>query len=161
VIIVSDTTPLSELAKVGHLDLLGQVFGRVIVPVEVHRELLRGNHPASQLIAGCDWLEVKPVQNLLEVQRLHTEVGLDLGESEAIVLAEELQADQLLVDDLAGRREAQTRGLALIGTVGVLLVAKQRGLIEQVKPIMDDLRNGGTRIAQPLYLRVLQLAQET
>jgi uncharacterized protein len=84
VIIVSDTTPLSELAKVGHLDLLGQVFGRVIVPVEVHRELLRCNHPASQLIAGCDWLEVKPVQNMLEVQRLHTEVGLDWGESEAI-----------------------------------------------------------------------------
>jgi uncharacterized protein len=160
VIIVSDTTPLSELAKVGQLNLLGQVFSQVIVPEEVYRELQRGNHPASQLISSLDWLAVRAVQNLPEVQRLNNQVGLDLGESEAIVLAEELKADQLLVDDLAGRREAQARGLSLIGTVGVLLVAKQRGLIEQVKPILDDLRNGGTRIAQPLYERVLVLAQE-
>jgi uncharacterized protein len=161
VLIVADTTPFSELAKVGRLDLLGQVFGQVIVPEEVYRELQRGNHPASKLIGSLDWLVVKAVQNLSEVQHLYAEVGLDLGESEAIVLAEELEADQLLMDDLAGRREAQARGIPLIGTVGILLVAKQRGLIKQVKPIMDDLRNGGTRIAQPLYERVLQLAQES
>ena len=159
-IIVSDTTPLSELAKVGQVYLLRDVFGQVIIPKEVHDELIRGNHPAIAALQTVDWIEVREVSDSQKVSTLRTQTQLGLGECGAIILAEELGADRLLLDDREARREALSRNLPVIGTIGVLLIAKRRGLIPSVKQILDALIAQGTYISQKLYQDVLTQAQE-
>jgi len=160
VIIVSDTTPLSELAKVGQVALLQGVFGQVIIPKEVHDELTRGNHPAIVALQAVDWIEVRSVSDSQKVSTLRTQTQLGLGECGAIILAEELGTARLLLDDQEARREALSRNLPVIGTVGVLLIAKQRGLIPSAQQILDDLIAQGTYISQKLYQYVLTQAQE-
>lgn len=159
-IIVADTTPLSELAKVGRLELLRDIFGIVIIPQEVYNEATVGNHPAATQVTLASWIEVQPVCDVQRVEALQAQTDLDLGECAAIVLAQELKADQLLIDDLDARKLAKSRGLQLIGTVGILLLAKEDGLIASVKDVMDELIANGMWIAERLYVDVLAIAQE-
>lgn len=159
-IVVSNTTPLSELAKVGKMYLLRDVFERIIIPVEVYDEVTTGNHPAVRQVQSANWIEVRLVSNPEAVVSLQMETGLDLGESAAIALAEELKAQRILIDELAGRVVAKTRNLSVTGTVGVLLIAKQQGLISKVQPILDELIVGGKRISLELYREVLAIANE-
>lgn len=159
-IIVSDTTPISELAKVNHLDLLPQLFGQVIIPQGVFLELQEGQHPAATLVKDLSWLKVVVVQNRQEVEILQQLSKLDLGESEAIILAEEIGAVQLLIDEKAARKVAKERNLPLIGTVGVLLLAKKRGFLYSVKEVLDEMEAQGMRISTHLYEQVVILAQE-
>ena len=159
-IIVSDTTPISELAKVDHLDLLPKLFGKVVIPQGVFDELQVGEHPAAQLVQNLSWLEVVTVDNQQLVRELQQSFKLDLGESEAIALAEEISASQLLIDERAARKVAMARKLPLIGTVGILLLAKRRGLLDSVKDVLDEMQEQGMRISDRLYVQVLTLAQE-
>ncbi|NEP10896.1 MAG: DUF3368 domain-containing protein [Symploca sp. SIO2C1] len=159
-IVVSDTTPISELTKVGYLNLLPDLFGRVVIPQEVYAELITGPHPAKVIVPSLDWLEVREVGNTQQIKLLQLQSNLDLGEVAAIILAEELKATQLLIDERAARRVALARQLPVIGTVGILLLAKQRGLIESIKTILDAMIANGTRIGERLYKQALLLAQE-
>ena len=159
-IIVSDTTPISELAKVDHLDLLPKLFGKVVIPQGVFDELQVGEHPAAKLVQDLSWLEVVTVNNQQLVRELQQSFKLDLGESEAIALAEEISASQLLIDERAARKVAMARKLPLIGTVGILLLAKRRGLLDSVKDVLDEMQAQGMRISDRLYVQVLTLAQE-
>jgi predicted nucleic acid-binding protein len=159
-IIVSDTTPISELAKVDHLDLLPKLFGKVVIPQGVFNELQVGEHPAAKLVQDLSWLEVVTVDNQQLVRELQQSFKLDLGESEAIALAEEIRASQLLIDERAARKVAMARKLPLIGTVGILLLAKRRGLLDSVKDVLDEMQAQGMRISDRLYVQVLTLAQE-
>lgn len=115
---------------------------------------------AAVVLSSQDWIEVRSVSNPQKVLNLFNTTKLDLGECAAITLAEELQADQLLLDDLAARKEAQRRGLPIIGTVGIVLIAKQLGLIPNIKQVLDDLIANGTRISQKLYQQTLAVAGE-
>lgn len=159
-IIVADTTPLSELAKVGRLELLRDIFGIVIIPQEVYDEATVGNHPATTQVPLASWIEVQPICDVQRMEALQAQTDLDLGECAAIVLAQELKADQLLIDDLDARKLAKSRGLQLIGTVGILLLAKEDGLIASVKDVMDELIANGMWIAERFYVDVLAIAQE-
>lgn len=159
-IIVSDTTPISELAKVNHLDLLPQLFGQVIIPQGVFIELQEGQHPAAILVKNLSWLKVVVVQNRQEVERLQQLSKLDLGESEAIILAEEMGAVQLLIDEKAARKVALERNLPLIGTIGVLLLAKRRGLLDSVNKVLNKMEEQGMRVSNHLYEQAMTLAQE-
>jgi uncharacterized protein len=159
-IIVSDTTPLSELSKVGKLDLLHAVFGKVIIPQQVYEELTTGNHPAVLAVKLASWLEIRSISNIQLIEQFQLETDLDLGECCAIILAEELKAGQLLIDEKAGRKVAISRGLPIIGLVGVIILAKDQGLIDNVKDILDDLRSKGTRISPRIYTYALITARE-
>lgn len=159
-IVVSDTTPLSELAKVGQLVLLPNVSGRIIIPGEVYNELTAATDPAITAVLSEKWIEVRQVIDTQKVLALRTTTKLGLGECNAIILAEELGATRLLLDDLAARKEAQRRGLPIIGTVGIVLIAKQLGLIPNIKQVLDDLIANGTRISQQLYQETLSAAGE-
>lgn len=143
------------------MTILRDVFGCVIIPDEVANELAAANPvlEAATLLSQ-NWVELRSVSNPQKVLNLFYTTQLDLGECAAITLAEELHADGLLVDDLAARKEAQRRGLPVTGTVGILLVAKQKGLIPSVKKVLDALIANGTRISQQLYQQALAVAGE-
>ncbi|MBD2664001.1 hypothetical protein B6N60_03606 [Richelia sinica FACHB-800] len=159
-IIVSDTTPLSELAKVGKIELLRDIFGTVIIPEEVYIEVTTGNHPAVNLVKSADWIEIRAVSDLEKLSNLRIVTNLGAGECAAMILAEELEAHQLLMDDLDARRVALSRNLKIIGTIGILLVAKQQGLISSIKDILDALIAEGKHISSRLYEEALAAAHE-
>ena len=85
---------------------------------------------------------------------------MDKGEAEMITLAEEMNAEAVLIDDLKARKIAKLRGLNVIGTIGVLLDAKEKGVIKELKPLLDELIEKGIRIRRELYDHALELANE-
>ena len=160
-IVVSDTSALSNLALVKHLWLLEVIYQTVIIPDVVASELAAASNPIISAILQLDWIETQALAQSKLANQLQQERGLDAGEANAIALALELQANDLLIDERLGRQEAVRLGLSIIGILGVLLVAKQRSLIPQVQSVMDSLiEEAGFRISPQLYQRVLTLAQE-
>jgi len=160
-IVVSDTSALSNLALVGHLWLLEAIYQIVIIPDVVASELAAASNPTISAILRLTWIQTQSLTNSQLADQLQQEWGLDAGEANAIALAFELQADDLLIDERLGRQEAIRLGLSIIGILGVLLIAKQRSLILQVQPIIDALIDqAGFRVSPQLYQRVLVLAQE-
>lgn len=160
-IVVSDTSVLSNLAIVNHLWLLEAIYQTVIIPDVVAKEIAAASNPTISAILKLGWIQTQSLNPSRLVQQLQQERGLDAGEANAIALALELQADDLLMDERLGRREAVRLGLPVIGILGVLLVAKQRSLIPQVQSVLDALINqAGFRVSPQLYQRVLVLAQE-
>ena len=159
-IVVSDSSPLVALSFIRQLDLLQQLYGQVLVPEAVWQELLAGqSHPGRDAVLNATWIERGAVKNRQLVIALFQD--LDLGEAEAIALAVETKASLLLVDERLGRRTAQHFGLNIIGVIGVLVDAKHRGLIAEIKPYLDQLRIlAGFRVSDALYQRVLTDEQE-
>ncbi len=130
-IVVSDTSAITSLMQIDRVELLSRIYSDVFIPEAVRDELLR-EHPAIPQFIRC-----QSASNRAEVQRLLAE--LDLGEAEAIILAKELKADELLIDETAGRRIAAREGVNVIGLLGVLLEAKGRGIISSVRQIAEEL----------------------
>jgi hypothetical protein len=160
-IVISDTSALSNLALVDHLWLLEAIYQTVIIPDVVASELAAASNPAILSILQLTWIQTQPLTNSELADQLQQDRGLDAGEANAIALAFELQADDLLIDERLGRQEAIRLGLSIVGILGILLVAKQRSLIRQVQPVMDALINqAGFRVSPQLYQRILALAQE-
>jgi uncharacterized protein len=163
VIIVSDTSPISNLVIVNHIHLLPSLFGTVVIPEAVSDELLANGveHPVAQVLQQSDWLKIYAVGNPQQVKALEHDRNLDLGEASAIVLALELNATQLLIDERLGRTEAKRQGLKITGILGVLLAAKRQTLIPAVRPVMDLLiQQANFRISGQLYDEILLLAKE-
>jgi len=159
VIVVSDTSPITNLAAIGQLGLLRQLYQQVIIPEAVYRELTaEGSRYPGAVVQQLDWVEIRAVTNSVLVSALRLELGE--GEAEAIVLAQELAADVLLMDEHLGRAAATRLGLRVVGILGVLIEAKHRGLIQEIKPLVDLLMSLGFRIGQDLYARVLGAAGE-
>lgn len=151
-IIVSDTSSLNALFKIDQISLLPALYRKVLIPERVQDEMLR--HEAMRY-----WLRVEAIQD----QQRYLELldYMDEGEAEAIVLMLETEADRLLLDDQEGRVRAIELGLPVIGTLGVLLQAKQQGLLSRLKPHLDDLvAVANFRISATLRTRVLALAGE-
>ena len=161
-IVVSDTSPITNLAAVGLLDLLHQLYDRVIIPQAVYDEMASLNYsvPGALEVQTLSWIDIQPVSDLTRAKELQNQ--LDIGEAEAIILALELQADLLLIDERKGRKVAAQCGVKKInGLLGVLLEAKQKKLIPEIKPIVDALiDHQNFRISDRLYSRVLQVAGE-
>ncbi|WP_008313408.1 DUF3368 domain-containing protein [Leptolyngbya sp. PCC 6406] len=159
-IIVSNTTPLSELAKIDRLDLLHSLFTKILIPPTVYAELTTGSHPATIAVPATTWIETRTVQQVGRIEQLLQTPGLDRGECAAIALAEELKANRLLMDERAGRKLAQMLALPTIGTIGILLLAKEEGIVSKITPLLDNLINQGTWISPNFYQQILQMAGE-
>ena len=160
-IVVSDTSPLCNLALVQHLWLLKPIYQTVIIPTLLAEELAAASNPLIPAILQLEWIETRSLTNWAIAHQLQRDRGLDIGEASAIALALELQADDLLMDERLGRQEASQLGLSVIGILGILLVAKQRNLIPVVQPVVDSLiQQARFRVSPPLYQRVLALANE-
>ncbi|BAY28986.1 hypothetical protein NIES2107_08270 [Nostoc carneum NIES-2107] len=161
-IIVSDTSPINNLAAINQLHLLHQLYGTVFIPEAVYRELTDPNFPVagSTEVQTFDWIQTCSVSNLTLVEALSNE--LDIGEAEAIALAVEMQADRVLIDERRGRLVASRLNLRYTGLLGILVEAKSQGLIAQIKPLLDALVNdAGFWVAEPLYNSILRTVNET
>jgi len=162
-IVVSDTSPIINLAFIGHLELIPALFGRVIIPSAVFHEIVvqGAGLPGSSEIQNANWVEVRPCSDLTLLSAIRNEKDIHLGEAEAICLAIELSADAILLDEAAGRELARAHHLSFIGILGILLKAKQKGLIPAVKPLMERLQlEAGFFIQVRLFQEVLTLAGE-
>lgn len=160
-IIVSDTSPINNLAAINQLHLLHQLYGKVLIPEAVYRELSDPNFPVAGAteVQTLNWIQTSAVSDRTLVEALSGE--LDLGEAEAIALAVEIQADQVLIDERRGRLVAARLNLRYTGMLGILVEAKSQGLIAEVQPLLDALVNdAGFWVADPLYNNVLRLVDE-
>ena len=150
------------MARVGRLDLLRELYSAVRVPPTVHAELaIDTGKPGAKVLAdafAAGWITVKAVVDADAVSSISRLV--DLGESEAILLAEQVGARFLLIDDARGRRIARGRGVPVVGVAGVLLSAKSRGVLAEVRPVLDTLSEVGYRLSSRLVAAVLERAGE-
>lgn len=156
---VVNTTPIIALASIGRLDLLKDLYLEVVIPEAVRAEIVAGSAKrvgAAQL-QQASWIRTVALQDAGRADLLS---DLDRGEAEVIALAQELNATLVIIDERLGRRHARRLGLPLTGTMGVLLRAKERGLIVKVEPLVNEIREAGVRLADSLVLRVLQMAGE-
>ena len=157
-IVVSDTSPLSYLHQIGRLQVLSNLYGEVMMPPAVEKEL----RAAGEIHAKLDWtlLHVVAPRDREKIDELLAD--LDLGETEAIVLAQELRADLLLIDEASGREVAKRYGLRRTGLLGVLLEAKRKGMISSLKDELERLVNETTfRVHHLVRTEVLRLAGES
>lgn len=163
-IVISDTSVITNLAAIQHLPLLPQLYRQVIIPEAVYRELADIDPPVPGTLEAqtADWLQVKQVTELSVVQRLQNEARLDLGESEAIALVLELKANLLLIDERRGRAEADRLGVRITGLLGILVEAKRKNLIATVKPLIDAMiATSEFRVSPALYKQILDMVDET
>lgn len=160
--VVTNSTPLIELSKIKQLNLLRDVYSTILIPEEVYFEVVIDGigQPGAAEVEAAEWVSRQSVMDKNRIRTLQNQHSLDLGECATIVLAQEINAEQVILDDKAARWEAIERGLPVIGTVGILLIAKTRGVIPNVRPILDDLRAHGTRISQNLYYQAMTKAGE-
>jgi predicted nucleic acid-binding protein len=157
-IIVCDSSPLIALAICDKLDLLDTLFHEVVVPEQVYNEINAGGKPDQSKMAGWAQGKVEKAKNRQLFQAIN--LTLDAGESEAIALYWEKSADYLLIDEHRGRRIAAQNGITVIGTLGILLRAKEAGLLNAIKPLLDLLSGSPIHISDSLYRKALELAQE-
>jgi predicted nucleic acid-binding protein len=162
-IIISDTSPIIGLAMCNKLDLLQSLFDTVYIPQAVYNELNVPEKPEFDRIAEWAKGKIVPAVNVPLINALR--VTLDPGESEAIALYWEKQADYLLIDEKRGRAIARSSGVKIVGTAGILLrtegpMAKERGLIPEIKSSLDILIRNDFRISDLLYRQLLRKAGE-
>jgi predicted nucleic acid-binding protein len=149
-IVIADTGPLNYLILVGEAEILRKLFGHVVIPTAVSKELQRERTPEvvrKWMGTPPAWLEIRSVDSAKAVELDY----LGLGEREAILLAEEVRADWLIIDDYAGRQEAARRNLPVMGTLRVLDEAATRSLINLTEII--------TRLQQTTFYLSAELIQ--
>ena len=161
--VVSNTSPVLNLAIVDHLSLMFEQFGEILIPEGVLEELrVEEGLPGFQSILEAikkGWLRVKEADDRIFVKVLHAD--LDNGEAEAIALALQVKADWIILDEREGRRVAKSVGLNVIGVLGILLRAQREGKLPSLQKTMEELRKkAGFHIASELYSYVLKKGGE-
>lgn len=161
-IVVANSSPLISLSGIGALDLLRAVFNNIIVAQAVYDEvvLAGAGRVGSAEVASAGWIQRQTVTNTAAVKFIVNTSKLRQGESETLVLAQELKAHRAIIDERPARRYAHSLGVTVIGTLGVLLIAKAQGDIAAVKPLLDQLAAFGMRLDKSLYREILLRAGE-
>jgi predicted nucleic acid-binding protein len=157
-LIVCDSSPLVALSLCNELGLLDLLFKDVIVPEKVYAEINEPGKPEAETVTAWAQGKVRRAGNRQMLQALG--LALDAGESEAIALYWETSADFLLIDEQRRRKIAAQNDIKVIGTLGILLLAKQKGLITAVKPLIELLYQSSIRISNYLYQKTLEMAKE-
>ena len=141
--VVADSSCLISLSRIGKLDVLRELFIKIIIPEAVYYEVVvRGEgRIGAEQVKKAKWIKKQKVQNALAVGAF--KVNLGAGESEAIALAYESKADFLILDDFKARQTAEELSLEVIGTVAVLQKAEEKGIIDNLQSVLRDLRDVG------------------
>ena len=157
--VVSNTTPIISLLKIGKLEILKDLYDEIYIPQEVFNEIEAGKHKKYYLnLLTFEWIKIEQIQDRKSISYF---LDLDKGEAEAIVLATESEADLILLDESLGRFHAKHAGLRVTGTIRILVKAKKQGLISELKPLILELKEKGVWLSENLIERILKLANET
>ena len=148
-IVISDTSCFIVLSKIGHLELLQQLFSNIITTPEIANEF-------GETLP--DWVEIVSVQDKHK-QRLF-ENQVDIGEASAMALALEIENSLLIIDDYKARRLAKNLNIDYKGTIGIIILAKQKGIIDSIKPVLAKIKETDFRISSDLELQALIQANE-
>jgi uncharacterized protein len=158
--VIVDVTPLIYLAAISRFSLLESLYRRIIIPSAVRDEVVvqgSGRWGATET-AAANWIDCRAVSDPATMAAVPAD--LDLGEREVIALAEEHRANLVIMDESSGRHELKRRRFTLIGTMGVLMLAKGRGLITTLKPEFDGLRACGFHLSDHVYQACLASVAE-
>ena len=157
--VVSNTTPIISLLKVGKLEILKELYQELFIPYEVYLEIEAGKNKEYYTdLTKVEWIRIVKIQSK---KSLLFFLDLDKGEAEAIVLANETNADLIILDETLGRFHAKHIGLNVTGTIGILLKAKENGIIDKIKPILNELSQKGIWLSEKLIKLTLTKAFET
>ena len=156
--VVSNTTPIISLLKIGRLNIFKDLYGEILIPQEVFNEIEAGKNKEFYTdLSKIDWIKI---QKINDEKALSYFLDLDKGEAEAIILATEANADLIILDESLGRFHAKHSGLKVTGTIGILLKAKQSGYITELKTLLYELRSKEVWLSDILIDNALKLANE-
>ena len=156
--IISNTTPILSLLKIDKLYFLKELYGIVTVPNAVYQEIEKGKEKLYyQDLAMLNWIQIENINNT--DSRIYF-FDLDDGEAEVIILAKEQKADLVIMDEILGRRYAKQLEFNITGTIGILLKAKENGLVKSVGELLIELTEKGTWLSTKLISKAIELANE-
>ncbi len=156
--VVSNTTPIISLFKLSQLELLKELYSEILIPTAVFQELEAGkNKKYYQDVSKIDWIKIIEIKGKQAIKNF---IDLDLGEAEAIVLASEIDADLIILDEKLGRFYAKHADLKVTGTIGVLVKAKSDGLITELKPLLHELTKKDVWIDEKFIIEILNQVGE-
>ncbi|MCL1858815.1 MAG: DUF3368 domain-containing protein [Oscillospiraceae bacterium] len=158
--VIVNSTPIIALSAIDKLDLLKKIYGTVIIPSAVKEEIAAKEKSKAQnnLEISSEWIQTKEIKNAAQKQTFKTQ--LHEGEVEVMILGQELNADLLIIDDYLAREYAKYLGFKIIGTAGILLLAKSKGFIHEIKPLIDKLIINGIYVSNRLYSEIIKIADE-
>ena len=158
--VIVNSTPLIALCNIGRLDLLQSVYGRIVIPQAVFDEVTEKDDSACrQIKQRPGWIEVAQISDNAQKQMYRAK--LHDGEVEVMILAQETPtADLVIIDDNAAKKTAKFLGLHVTGTLGVLLRAKGMGLVEEITPIIEELRKNGFYVDDTVKAMAIKQAGE-
>lgn len=156
--VISNTTPILSLLKLEKLYLLEELYQKIIIPTAVYDEIENGkDKPFYKNLKEFDWILIQSIKYQPTLKYIF---DLDEGEAEVLILADEIQADLVILDELLGRRYAKQLDFKLTGTIGILLKSKEMGLISEIKPLLNELIEKGTWLNPSLIFKALTIAKE-
>jgi len=156
--VVVNSTPLVAFWSIGRLDILRDLFSEITIPPAVRDEFLSaGKDARRETLRKETWIRVVGLES---PNRVAVYAGLDDGEAQVLVLAEEQNASLVLIDERKARRYAERLKLPLSGTLGVLLLAKEEGVIPAISPLLKALQEAGLYLHDDLVKHVLKMAGE-
>ncbi len=156
--IVSNTTPIISLLKLNRLELLQKLYKQIYIPTAVYNEIEAGKSKGYYKdLSRLSWINIVEIQDKQAVAYF---LDLDAGEAEAIVLATELYADLIVLDEKLGRFHAKHAKLKVTGTIGILIKAKHEGLIKELKPLLDELTEKEVWISEKLKKEIFNIVGE-
>ena len=154
--VISNTSPILSLLRIDNLHILKDLYTKIIIPKAVYLEIEEGKEKNYyQDLTEIDWIEIKEIENTASKDYFP-----NLNDGEVEVLAKELNADCVIMYELMGRRNAKQLGMNLTGTIGILLKAKEKGLIVSVKDRLSELSEKGIWLSPKLVKKAIRLANE-
>lgn len=157
--VVVNSTPLIALCKINRLDLLRELYGEITIPEAVFHEVtLKNDAVKKKIMENSAWIHIQAISD--DSDKRMYKAKLHDGEVEVMILAQELKADLVLIDDNAARKTAIYLGIPLSGTIGVLLRAKERGLIPKVMPVVESMEQNGVYYGPKLKDLIRKQAME-
>ena len=160
--VIVNSTPLLVLGKIGKLEILHKMYHEIIIPKAVFEEVTEKNDIAGKAVqSACqDWIKVQSIKNIDEYALYRAK--LHAGEVEVMILAQQNpKADLVILDDMSARKTAEFLGLPLSGTIGVLIKAKQKDIIPEVMPIIEELEKNGFFISARVKAMVAKKVGES
>ena len=156
-IIVSNTTPIISLSSIGKINILRELFNEIIISKAVYDEI-KAKKSYGYDEADSNFIKIQSIKGKIYSELLLNQ--LDLGEAETIILAKEINADYVLIDENIGYKIAKNSNLEVIRTLSILLKAKEKGIISEIKPLLDEMIAKGRWYSKSVYNNFLKRIKE-